>query len=157
MSHQVGGIIQTIHGNTEGLKNKHTKTLLTLYDRSITRNQFIPARIARELSTISKEISRQVGILIDRSGRITHVIVGDAHQIFIPDLSRHRAGKARFRGLRLIQTHLRGENLNQDNLTDLVLLQLDCLVILKVAKDGLPRGVEVGYLNPNDDQKNEDP
>ena len=37
MSHQVGGIIHTIHGNTEGLKNKHTKALLALYDRSITQ------------------------------------------------------------------------------------------------------------------------
>ena len=106
---------------------------------------------------LSKEISRQIGIIIDRVGRITHVIVGDAHQIFIPDLSRHRAGKARFRGLRLIHTHLRSEDLNQDDLTDLVLLQLDCIVVLHVAKDGLPRGIELGYLNPNDDQEGEEP
>ena len=57
----------------------------------------------------------------------------------------------------MIHTHLRGEDLNQDDLTDLVLLQLDCIVVLQVAKDGLPRGIEFGYLNPNDDQKNENP
>ena len=39
--------------------------------------------------------------MINRDGDITHVIVGDAHRLFIPDLKRHRAGDGRFRGIPL--------------------------------------------------------
>ncbi len=86
--------------------------------------------------------------MIDRRGRITHVIVGDAHQLFIPDLRRHRAGTGRFRGLRLIHTHLRGEGLSRDDLTDLALLRLDAMVVLQVQPDGLPGWAEVATLDP---------
>ena len=93
-------------------------------------------------------MSRQLGLIIDRSGNITHVIVGNAHQLFIPDLTRHRAGQGRFRGVRLIHTHLRGESLSKDDLTDLTLLQLDTVVVVHVAPDGLPRSVEYAFLHP---------
>lgn len=93
-------------------------------------------------------MNRQVGILIDRLGAITHVIVGDAHQIFIPDLTRMRAGSNRFRGLRLIHTHLRRENINQDDLTDLTLLRLDTVVAIHVAPNGEPLDAEFAYLDP---------
>ena len=69
------------------------------------------------MAEIARELNRQIGILVDRRGHVTHVIVGDAHRIFIPDLTRHRAGSGRFRGLRLLHTHLRGEGLTQDDLT----------------------------------------
>ncbi|MEC7987334.1 MAG: GTPase HflX [Myxococcota bacterium] len=68
--------------------------------------------------------------------------------MFIPDLTRHRAGSSRFRGLRLIRTHLRNEGLTRDDLTDLSLLQLDAIVALQVQTNGLPGTVELGYLNP---------
>jgi len=85
--------------------------------------------------------------LLDRRGRVSHVIVGDAHQLFIPDLRRHRAGTGRFRGLRLIHTHLRGEGLSQDDLTDLALLRLDAIVVIQAQPNGLPGWAEVGTLS----------
>ena len=117
--------IQKIYGNTEGLKSSHTKALQTLYDRTIPRNRFIHAQLGRRLSELSRELKRQIGLMADRNGMITHVIVGDAHRLFIPDLTRHRAGEGRFRGLRLLHTHLRGEGLTRDDLTDLAFLRID--------------------------------
>ena len=87
--------------------------------------------------------------MVDRRGRVTHVIVGDAHQLFIPDLKRHRAGSSRFRGIRLIHTHLRGEGLSEDDLTDLSLLRLDGIVVIQAQVDGLPGFVEVGTIRPD--------
>jgi len=60
------------------------------------------------------------------------VIVGDQKGITIPDLSRFRTGILRLRGLRLIHTHLQGEPLTEEDLTDLVLLRLDMIVALNV-------------------------
>jgi GTPase len=122
--------------------------LQALYNRKVPQNKFIHAQLGRTISEISRQISRQVGLLIDRGGTVSYVIIGNAHQLFIPDLSRHRAGHSRFRGLRLIHTHLRGESLSKDDLTDLTLLQLDTIVVLHVTPDGLPRSVEFAYLYP---------
>jgi GTP-binding protein HflX len=95
--------------------------------------------------------------MIDRRGRITHVIVGDAHQLFIPDLQRHRAGLARFRGIRLVHTHLRGEGLSQDDLTDLALLRLDAMIVLQSQPNGQPGWLEFATLDPNAKPKSGEP
>jgi GTP-binding protein HflX len=73
---------------------------------------------------ISREISRQIGLIINRRGLVEYVIVGDAARIGIPALSTERVGRARFRGVRLVHTHLNGELLSKEDLTDLSLLQL---------------------------------
>ena len=67
---------------------------------------------------------------MERRGSIEFVIVGDQKGITIPDLSRFRSGILRLRGLRLIHTHLQGEPLTGEDLTDLVLLRLDMMVAL---------------------------
>ena len=100
------------------------------------------------MTELSRLTGRQLGAMVDRRGRITHIIVGDAHRLFIPDLRRHRAGSGRFRGLRLLHTHLRGEGLSRDDLTDLTLLQLDAVVVIQAQMDGMPGPVEVGTLDP---------
>ncbi len=81
-------------------------------------------------------------------GRIEKVIVGDAHQLFIPELGRLRGAATRFRGLRLVHTHLRSESLSKDDLTDLALLRLDAIAMIQAQADGLPGPVEVAHLLP---------
>lgn len=104
---------------------------------------------ARQLSEISHETRRQIGVLIDRKGYVEHVIVGDARRIELPDLKRTRVAVDRFRGLRCVHTHLRGEELTQDDLTDLALLRLDLMVALDVDEhSGLPGMVRAAHLLP---------
>ena len=95
-----------------------------------------------ELNTQLAEVSflagRQVGVIVDRKGHVQHVIVGDAHKLELPDLGRHRAGRGRLRGVRLLHTHLLQEPLTRDDLTDLALLRLDYIAALEVTKDGRP-------------------
>jgi len=79
---------------------------------------------------ISREIMRQVGIVINRRGVIEYVIVGDRGGIHLPPLSTERVGRARFRGVRFIHTHLNGELLSKEDLTDLALLQLDLVAAI---------------------------
>ena len=140
--------IPTLHGNTNGLKHSESKSLLSLYDRSVEVNSWISAQLARRLTELSREVSRQLGLMIDRRGRITHVIVGDAHQLYIPELGRNRAGGSRFRGIRLIHTHIRGEPLSRDDLTDLALLRLDAVAVVQSTEQGLPGEVEVATVSP---------
>lgn len=104
---------------------------------------------ARQLSELSHETRRQIGVLIDRKGYVEYVVVGDARRIELPDLKRTRVAVDRFRGLRCVHTHLRGEELTQDDLTDLALLRLDLMVVLDVdERTGLPGLVRAAHLLP---------
>jgi len=89
-------------------------------------------------------------VLVDRGGRVESVMVGDAFSITLPDFKRVRGGAGRFRGLRCIHTHLRGERLTRDDLTDLALLRLDAMVAVLVDDHGLPDKVDYASLQPPD-------
>lgn len=140
--------INEIHGNITGLKPSELKSLSHLYRRKNTPESFAQPETLRALSELSRSLNRQLGLLVDRMGTVTHVIVGDAHRIFLPDFGRVRAGRARFRGLRLWLTHLAGEPLNRDNLTDLALLRLDMCLVVQVLDNGMPGSVEYAHLIP---------
>ena len=96
----------------------------------------------------SSAIGRQIGVLSDRDGDISHVIVGDAKGIFIPELTDHPLGRKVLRGLRLIHTHLKSEAINQDDLTDLSLLRLDALIVIGL-KDGEADTISLAHLSAN--------
>ena len=110
----------------------------------------VSLELARHLASVSADLGRQVGVLLTRDGAVRNVVVGDAHKIEIPDVGRLRGGVGRFRGLRLVHTHLRGEPLTHDDLTDLALLRLDMVAKIDV-EAGDAGGIEVAWLAPSPD------
>jgi GTP-binding protein HflX len=82
---------------------------------------------------------------------VRNVIVGDATKLDLPDVGRLRGGSSRFRGLRLVHTHLRGEPVTQDDLNDLALLRLDMVAAIEALPDGGAGRIEVAYLLPGTD------
>ncbi len=101
------------------------------------------------MSELSHETGRQIGVLINRKGQVEYVIVGTAKQIELPDFGRARVSEDRFRGLRCVHTHLLGETLTQDDLTDLALLRLDLMSAVQVDRStGLPGLVYSAHLVP---------
>ncbi len=103
------------------------------------------------MSEISLAINRQVGLLVDRAGRVQVVIVGDRGRIVIPPLSAVRSTSGRLKGLRCIHTHLDNEKLSEDDLLDLLFLRLDCMAMLKVKPNGLPEKLHAAHLLPATD------
>ena len=142
-------LISNVHGNTQGLKTNQLRRIEKLYGRRIPPHQIVTQEFARQMTELSFETRRQIGALIDRKGYVEYVVVGDARRIELPDLKRTRVAADRFRGLRCIHTHLRGEELTQDDLTDLALLRLDLMVSLDVdERTGLPGMVRAAHLLP---------
>lgn len=92
-------------------------------------------------------MNRQIGVLIDRSGNITHVIVGTAHSILIPTLEDFPIGRKPLRGLRYIHTHLNKEMPDREDITDLRFLRFDFLAVLTHEK-GFPETVHIVHLLP---------
>ena len=137
-----------IYGDTTGLKPSQLKLLERIYRRKLDADEFAPPELVRALTETSHEIGRQVGVLISRAGAISHVVVGSAHRLDLPDFGRARSGRGRFRGLRLLHTHLGGEPLSHDDLTDLALLRLDLCLMVQVGQTGLPMEGAYAYLLP---------
>jgi GTP-binding protein HflX len=134
-------------GNLTGLKTHQYRALERVYRRKVPPAQLLTPELARQLAEISREVHRQIGVLVDRQGAVAYVIVGDAKGLLIPTLPRMRGVKSRLKGLRLLHTHLDASPLSQDDLMDLALLRLDAVAALGVA-DGQPGAIEIAHLLP---------
>ena len=139
---------EKVTGNLAGLKASEIKALERIYRRRVAPSQVVSPELATFMAELSGELHRQVGVLVDRRGAIEHVIVGDASKIVLPDVGRLRGAPGRFRGLRLVHTHLRGEALTRDDLTDLALLRLDAVAAITV-DGGHAQRLYVGHLLPD--------
>ncbi|OGR05026.1 MAG: hypothetical protein A3K23_04955 [Desulfobacca sp. RBG_16_58_9] len=132
---------------TSRSRGKRSRRLERLYRRRVPPAELLTPELARQLTEISQDLHRQVGVLLDRQGFVTHVLVGDAKGLLIPPLPRERGARGRLKGLRLIHTHLDGAPLNQDDFMDLALLRLDAVAVLTVS-GGQPGTVQVAHLLP---------
>ena len=138
---------QEVTGNLAGLKASEIKALERLYRRRVAPSEVVSSELATQLAAQSAELHRQIGVLIDRRGAIEHVFVGDASKILLPDVGRLRGGHGRFRGLRLVHTHLRNEPQTRDDFTDLALLRLDLVAAIGVDATGRAGKLFVGHLS----------
>ena len=137
-------------GNTQGLKPNQLKRLQKVYDRRVRPWQLISPELARSLTELATDLSRQVGVLIDRRGYVQWVIVGADQRLYLPDIGRLRGGRSHFRGLRLVHVHLHDEALSRDDLSDLSLLRLDYVAAISATEGGLAGRVRGAYLLPGD-------
>lgn len=140
-----------IIGNTTGLKPSQLRTLESLYLHRTPPEELITKNQLDVLVQISHEIRRQVGVLINRTGKTVYVIAGDPHRIVIPDTPDYRSIPGRLKGLRCIHTHLTEEPLTRDDLTDLALLRLDFMAAVSITVDGRPGNLYRGHVLPDEE------
>jgi len=145
--------MKRIFGHTAGLKPNQIRRLENLYRRRTPPECLVTPELARDVSQLSHEIRRQIGLLVDRQGRVAHVVVGDHRRIVIPSTDDYRAAPGRLNGLRCIHTHLNNEPLSRDDLTDLALLRLDLMAAIGQSADGYPHTVHVAHLLPGTSER----
>ncbi|HHW19526.1 MAG TPA: GTPase HflX [Thermodesulfovibrio thiophilus] len=141
-----------IYGNTTGLKKSIIHGLERLYRKKQPVEVLITSELAKSLCSISYELNRQIGVLINRSGNITHIIIGSSQSILIPELENFPIGKKPLRGLRYIHTHLNRELPDREDISDLRLLRFDILAVLTNEK-GFPEDIHTVYLLPYGKEK----
>lgn len=130
-----------------GLKPNELKALQRLINRRYdTHNGYTPEQ-AKELAALSRLIARQIGLLINRQGKVELAIVGNAHGILIPTLARERSA-GHLRGIRLLHTHLTDSALSNEDLMDLLFLRLDSIGVLTVDEFGSPLHFQSAHLLP---------
>lgn len=131
-----------------GLKPNQLRRLEHVYRRRVPEQAIISWELARFVTGLSREIGRQIAILISRRGMIEDVIVGNDREVVLPDLSTFRLGRRLLRGVRMVHTHLRDEPLSQDDLTDLALLRLDLIAAIGVKENGEPGHLYAANILP---------
>ncbi len=139
-----------LYGNTSGLKNTQIKQLETLYDFTSAPEYIADPDLIQALAQLSHRIRRQIGLLIDRNGRIIYVIAGEPHRIVIPVTPDYRAIPGKLKGLRLVHTHLKNEPLTRDDLTDLALLRLDYITAVCLSDKGRPSLIYSAHILPDE-------
>lgn len=140
--------MKRLFGNIGGLKANQIRRLENLYRRRLPPQFLITLELAQDISKLSHEMRRQIGILINRQGRVVYVIIGNNQGIVIPNTSEYRASPGRLNGLRCVHTHLYSEPLSRDDLTDLALLRLDIMAAITITKTGYVHKVHVGHILP---------
>lgn len=148
----------TVHGNTAGLAPSESRLLEKLGSRRVPFDVLTTPELTRDLVKITHATGRQCGVLVDRQGTIHFVVIGDAAKLMLPDIGRLRAAAGRFRGLRLIHTHLYNEPLTRDDLVDLTRLRLDLVAAICLAPgEERPLCVYWGHNQPVPEGSDADP
>lgn len=138
--------MKRLYGNTEGLKADQKRRLENIYRRREPDEFIISPELCHEMARLSFEIRRQIGLLINRAGKVVYVIVGEPQRIFIPDLGNYKAPQGRLAGLKCIHTHLKNEPLTRDDLTDLALLRLDMMAAVTIDTAGSAYQIHAGFV-----------
>jgi len=143
--------MKKIHGHTTGLKAGHLRRIERLYRRKTAPEKIVSLDMMREMGYLSATIRRQIGVLMDRKGRVARVMVGNRKQILLPALTRYRVAPGRLRGLRCVHTHLDGERLTHDDLADLALLRLDLMAAVRLDPSGEAKTIHIAHVMPQND------
>ncbi len=145
--------MKKLSGNTTGLKSTQIRRIENLYRYRIPPETIISPQVIDDLCALSFEISRQIGLLVNRSGKIIFVVIGDHKGIMLPDTSEYRTPPGRLKGLRYIHTHIKDEALSRDDLTDLALLRLDLIAAITLSDTGQARQIHLANIFPNQSAK----
>ena len=135
-----------LHGDTSSLKPSHVRLLQRLGERSVLPDRVIGPALARDLLEVALELNRRVGLFLDRRGRVTSVILGDAHSMQLPEFDRVRGVAGRLRGIRLVLTHLVAQGLDREERADLAKLRLDLVASIHRGPAGIM--ADVAVLSP---------
>ena len=141
--------MKKVFGNTSGLKATQLHDIVNLYRFKIPPETVASTQLMEEICRLSHDIHRQIGILAERSGKISYVVIGDHKSILLPDTSDYPAPPGRLKGLRYLHTHLKEEPLTQDDLTDLALLRLDLIAAITLTSGGSPQQLLLATLSPD--------
>jgi GTP-binding protein HflX len=135
-----------IFGDTANLKVSHVKALGRLGQRHGPADRVVSSTLARDVVDLAHELNRRIGLFIDRRGRVTRVILGNAHSLQLPEFERVRGADGRLRGVRLIVAHLVPEPIDREELADLMKLRLDAVAAVHRGAAGLQ--IDLAALAP---------
>ncbi|GAB4360068.1 MAG: GTPase HflX [Cyanophyceae cyanobacterium] len=142
--------IETIYGDTKGLKPSQVKQLRRIYHERLPADCIVTPEFAQRLAAASTDLNQPLCAYVNRRGQVIRVGVGSPRQTQIPPMELPRYGAERLCGIRCIATDLReaDEQPTVASLTALALQRLDALVMLHLTGTGKTKrgGGATGYV-----------
>lgn len=143
--------IETIYGDTKGLKPSQVKQLRRIYHERLPADCLVTPEFAQRLAAASTDLNQPLCAYVNRRGQVIRVGVGSPRQTQIPPVELPRYGAERLCGIRCIATDLReaDEQPTVASLTALALQRLDALVMLHLTGTGKTKrgGGATGYVS----------
>ncbi len=166
-----------LSGELKGLSPRERKSLESLLGRRSGPNDIFDRETSKKAAVVCKDISRSIGLLIGRDGRVESATVGTKSRIYLPDLGRYRLDTSRLRKLRLViftmsdilewsrevreysslssvllgnlkkTASISAPVIPQDLITDLEKLRLDLVCQIAVDHAGNTTGCSIAFLN----------
>lgn len=138
-----------VRGNLLGLKPAVLESIERLQDRRVGTEAFVTPHFALALQDAALAAGRRVGVLADRRGAVTNILVGDATTLPVTQEVRKREGTGRLAGVRLIHAVLSGDGLANDDLEMLRMLSLDSTIAVIAREPGHTPRVQIAWLLPS--------
>ncbi|MBD2094035.1 GTPase HflX [Trichocoleus sp. FACHB-591] len=153
--------METIYGNTQGIKSSQLKQLQRLYEQRQPSDRFCTPELAQELAAVSTAIHHPVCMYLNRRGQVLRVAVGTPAQTQLSEQELPRHSAERLSGVRCLATQLKATPPDGANLTAIARQRLDALVTLvcapsdsksnskskgAVAKNGTSSEIQSTYL-----------
>lgn len=141
-------LIESVHGNLQGIKSSQLKQLQRLYQQRLPGDCLTTPEFAQRIAAISTDLGQPICVYINRRGQVIRVGVGTLRQTRIPPLELPRYGAERLSGIRCISTQLKLEPPSESTLTMMAIQRLDALVVLTLTGGGFERrgGGATGYI-----------
>lgn len=132
-----------IYGNIEGIRKSILDELEKIYDIKIPKDSVCTMEIIGIICKNTIYLNKEIGVLINRKGKVVNVSVGDSSNVNI-ELYTVRN---RLAGVRMIHTHPNGNfHLSEVDISALVKLKLDCIASIGVSSEGIT-GMSLGFLS----------
>lgn len=94
--------METVYGNTQGIKSSFIKQLEQLYEQQQPDNRFATSEFSLRLATLSAEMDQPICAYLNRQGKVVRVAVGTPAQTQLDPSDLPDDDSDRFSGIRCI-------------------------------------------------------
>ncbi len=122
-----------ITGNIDGVRKRILEDLEKIFDVKTAKYSYADPEIIVMMIKATKELDREISVLIDRRGKVVEVTVGDSSTVSMPLVELRDNKLSR---VRVIHTHPNGNpNLSALDLSALIKMKLDAIVAIGVKEE----------------------
>ncbi len=103
--------MKSIYGDLKSLRASERTLLEKILSKKVNPKDYISQDLFLRVSEVVRKLKRTIGVIIQRDGKVSHVVLGKKDRIYLPDLGRYRLSKERLRKLRLFIFSPEGESI----------------------------------------------
>ncbi len=122
-----------ITGNIDGVRKRILEELDEIFEIKTAKYSFLDQGIIDIMLKATKELNREISVLVDRKGKVVEVTIGDSSTVSMPlvDLRDNKLSR-----VRVIHTHPNGNpNLSALDVSALVKMKLDSIIAIGVSEN----------------------